>query len=441
MNSKIVFITSHHLYQPTVEALSRIQARCETLVVPYDNFIHIAQVYDHYANEADAFLVSGPSAKRAIEHGASEVLKPITSFQVGADALYRDILRFAVDNPEQDLHRVAMDFLLPLDCGYSVADFLEFEDIDSIGGLIQNWMSHSCLQEVGSIENAIMERILDLRRRKEIDLVICQYSSIAPMLDTLGIPYRCPFLSDSHLKRLIEEIQARLELKQLHDNLPAIIQIIPERTHKLTSEQFSLMRQHIRQFIHENLIECVEQEAGGTLILITTMQILRFLTGDFRNCRLSAYLEPLLDYPVSIGYGIGATVAHAMSNVQIAAHEARISGKSYLLDNGGNLIGPLSSEHRIVVSTTNQPDVSILSKRCRLSTLTLQKLMAYLKSTNSNKITTQELAQRFDITIRNANRILTNLCRGGVAEPVYTQTSHSRGRPVQVYQLNFEQNP
>ena len=48
-----------------------------------------------------------------------------------------------------------------------------------------------------------------------------------------------------------------------------------------------------------------------------------------------------------------------------------------------------------------------------------------------------ELAQRFDITIRNANRILINLVKGGVAVPVYTLSSHSRGRPVQVYALDF----
>jgi predicted ArsR family transcriptional regulator len=63
--------------------------------------------------------------------------------------------------------------------------------------------------------------------------------------------------------------------------------------------------------------------------------------------------------------------------------------------------------------------------------------MAYVKTTGTDKITTQELAQRFDITIRNANRILTNLCNGGVATLVYTQTTHSRGRPVKVYELNF----
>lgn len=435
MRSKIVFITSHHLYQPTMAALARIDADCETVVATYDNFEHISKVYNQYAQVADAFLVSGPSAKRAIELGCANVRKPVVSFQVGSDAMHRDILRMVLETPQQDLHRVAMDFLLPLSCGYSVADFLSIDDVDEVDILIRDWMQETGIQEVGGAENAIMERLLELWKKKEIDLVICQYSSIAPALDALGIPYRCPFLSDSHLKSLIHDVQVRIELQQLQDNLPAIVQIIPEHPKE---DSIDILRNHIHRFTHDNLIDCVEQQTDTALVLITTMEVLRFLTNDFRICRLSAYLSPLLDFPVTIGYGIGATVSHAMGNVQIAVHEARFTGKSYVMDNSGNLIGPLNSENRMVVSTNSAADVSLLSKRCRLSTLTLQKLMAYVQAAGSDKITTQELAQRFDISIRNANRILTNLCKGGIASPVYTQTSHSRGRPVQVYCLNFD---
>ena len=438
MPCKIVFITSHYLYQPTVDALRRIGADCETTVATYDNFLHIAKVYDLHAEEADAFLVSGPSAKRAIEHGRTAVAKPIVSFQVGPDALYRDILRLAVEHPEQDLRRVAMDFLMPLSCGFSVADFLTIDNVDSVEEQIQNWMIHSGAQDVTGTENAITERILDLWQKKAIDLVICQYSSIAPVLDTLGIPYRCPFPSDAYLKGLIHDILARVELKQLQDNLPSIVEILPVHSGSISPAQLDILQQKVRAFIRDNLIDCVEQESGTAVVLITTLKVVRFLTQDFRICRLSAHLRQALDFPVVIGYGVGATVPHAFSNVQIAVREARISEQSFVLDNSGNLIGPLNAGDRMVVNTNAVANIGMLSKRCKLSTLTLQKLMAYMDSIGTNNITTQELAQRFSITIRNANRILTNLCKGGVATPVYTQTSHSRGRPIQVYHINFD---
>jgi predicted ArsR family transcriptional regulator len=64
--------------------------------------------------------------------------------------------------------------------------------------------------------------------------------------------------------------------------------------------------------------------------------------------------------------------------------------------------------------------------------------MSIVQNNGSNKITTQDLAMRLDTTVRNANRIMQNLCKGNIAKPVYTQSSHSRGRPVQVYALDFE---
>lgn len=438
MNSRIVFITSHHLYRPTCNALERIEADCETIVATYDNFEHIAKVYQQYEDMADAFLVSGPSAKRAIELACGTITKPVTYYKVDSEALHRDILKLAVENRNQDFSRVVMDFLLPLDCGYTVKDFLALEDIETVDVSTQKWMTYAGVQEVGGAENAIMERILELWREKAIDLVICQYSSIAPALEALGIPYRCPFPSDSYLKGLIHDVLARLELKQLQDNLPSIIQILPIHPGEVSDAQMALLKQKVRSFVRENLIDCVEQESNNAMIIITTLQVVRFLTRDFRICRFADYLQQELDFPVVIGYGVGATVPHAMANVQIAVREARISERSFVLDNHGNLIGPLNAENRLVVNTNAVANISNLSKRCKLSPLTLQKLMSYVESIGTNNITTQELAQRFSITIRNANRILTNLCKGGVATPVYTQTSHSRGRPVQVYHINFD---
>ena len=438
MNCKIVFITSHHLYRQTCDALNRIGSDCEIIVATYDNFEHISKVYLQYADTADAFLVSGPSAKRAIELSCGSSLKPITYCNVDSAALHRDILKLAVENQVQDFSRVVMDFLLPLNCGYTVKDFLAMEDIQTVDADLGNWLSQTGIREVGGAENAIIERVLQLWREKSIDMVICQYSSIVPVLDALGIPYRCPFPSDAYLRGLIHDVQARLELKQMQDNLPSIVHIIPAHTGAPSPAEMELLRQKVRSFVNDHLIDCVEQESRNSMLLITSLQVVRFLTQQFRGCRLSAYLQQVLDFPVVIGYGVGATVPHAISNVQIALREARVAERSFVMDNAGNLIGPLNAENRMVVNTNTVANVSYLSKRCKLSPLTLQKLMAYMESTGNSNITTQELAQQFDITIRNANRILTNLCKGGVATQVYTQTSHSRGRPVQVYSINFD---
>ncbi len=437
MSEQIVFITSHYLRQPMLQALERLKPECGCTVVTYDNFSHISQVYEQYADQADAFIVSGPSALAAIERTHPKLAKPIISFQIGTDALYKDILLLLTENRQLDLDRVALDFLLPMSGGYSVRDFLAITDLQSVDQRNHEWIRGCQQPSPMAAEDYIIRRIDQLWDADAFDLVICQYSSILPHLEERGIPYRCPFVSDSHLETLIGEVLAKLELKKLQDNLPAAVQISPVGTRANTPENMQALLQCLHQFMKDNLLDCMIQEADDAYYLLTSMQTLRYITDEFEICRLHAYCSAKLPFRVTVGYGIGSTVSHAFSNVNAAAKEARFSGSSYIKDASGHLIGPLSSENRMVIDTHAFPDVSHIAKRCRLSTMTVQKLLTNIQLSGSDKITTQELASRFSITVRNANRILTNLCRGGVARPVYTQTSSSRGRPVQVYELDF----
>ena len=91
MSVKLMFITSHYFYQPTLDALARLQFPCETTVIPYDNFDHIVQIYGHYADSYDACFTSGVIAKHAIELAYPGITKPLVAFQISPNALHRGI--------------------------------------------------------------------------------------------------------------------------------------------------------------------------------------------------------------------------------------------------------------------------------------------------------------------------------------------------------------
>ena len=438
MPIKLLFLTNHYFFQPTVNALSRLNLGCGTKVVAYDNFDHITQVYDQYADAYDAVFVTGTSAKHRIDMKYPKNQKQVVAYQVDSDALHRDILRMAIELQNLDFQRIAVDFLVPLDCGYSVVDFLKLDSMAPIIGRNKKLTESAAGRDGSSLEQTILDRIISLWDQKSIDMVLCLYASIVPALQERGIPFRCPFISDGHLKRLVNDALIRIELNHLHENHPAIIQVFPRHSTAEYPEQMQRLHDCLQQYIHENLIDCVLQKTQSCCTLITSMQILRFLTNEFQNCQISSHLEDSLDFSVAVGYGVGTTISHAMNNVQVASKEAKIVGKSFLVDSNGTLIGPLNSEKRMVISPLSLPDVGKIAKQCNLSAMTIQKLISIMRSTGSDKITTQELARQMDTTVRNANRIMLNLCKGGAAKPVYTQTSHSRGRPIQIYALDFD---
>ena len=437
MPAKILFISSRYSYQPTVSALERIAPDCETLVVCYDLFDQICGIYDQYAKDFDAVFITGTSAKYMLQQHVPNSQKPLTAYQVDSDALHRYFLRMAIETEHLDFRRVAVDFMVLLEHGFSVADFLKLDDMSML--LQQNAALTEKIESGGqrTMEQMILDRIAQLWQQGAIDTVICLYPSIIPVLQEWGIPFRCPFISDGHLKRLIQDALVKIELNRLHGNHPAIIQAFPHRASKSDPEQLQQIHTCMKEYLETNLIDGIVQKSEDCCTIIGSMQIIRFLTNDFQACRMASYFEEKLGFPVVVGYGVGTTINHAMNNVQIASKEAKLLGKSFAVDSNGNLIGPLNSEKRMVISSQQLPDVSQIAKRCGLSAMTIQKLVSIVRNTGTDKITTHELAEWLNTTVRNANRIILSLCKGGAARPVYTQTSHSRGRPIQVYALEF----
>ena len=438
MSVKLLFITSHYFYQPTVDALARLNIPCETNVIPYNDYRHISEVYGMYADKYDACLTSGIVAMNAIRMVYPHPPKPLTYFQVSENGLHRDILKVILETQNMDLSRIAMDFMVAVGNRYSVADFLKVDELDRVYGQNTFLTQKIGIQTGCTVEHIVLEKITELWENGAIDLVICQYSSIVPMLQERGIPFRCPFVSDHRLNAIIQEVLVKLELQSLHANHPAIIQVFPQHNADVSAHNIDILHGILQEYVNRNLIDCILQKNEFCCVMISSLRIIRFLTDDFQKCRICSWLEQKLGYAVSVAYGIGTTVSHAMNNVQIASKEAKLLGQSFVVDSNGNLIGPLNSEQRMVIAANSLPDTADIARRCNLSTMTIQKLMSIVQNNGSNKITTQDLAARLDTTVRNANRIMQNLCKGNIAKPVYTQTSHSRGRPVQVYALDFE---
>lgn len=110
MKTRIIVITSHFLHNPIREILSRIKADCEIKLVTYDNFTNIPEVYDTYAADADAFLISGKIAMYAIKAVEHEIMRPMVSLDIDLAGLYKSILDLLLENRNQDLKRVVLDF-------------------------------------------------------------------------------------------------------------------------------------------------------------------------------------------------------------------------------------------------------------------------------------------------------------------------------------------
>lgn len=268
-------------------------------------------------------------------------------------------------------------------------------------------------------------------------MVLCQYSTIIPELEKHGIPYRYPIPNDYEVASSINELLVQIELDELRANLPAAVNIAPRHRTQVSSEQLAALKTQIELFFKEHFLECVIQDYQKSFSIPITTQSIRYFTQNFASCILSEYLNRHLDFPVSVGYGIGFTLTQSLSYAQSALREAIFSGGSYVKDEQGTLIGPLGAKAQMTIESCATSDIAKIAQDCQLSTMTIQKVLRNISMTGTNKFTTRELSERFGVTVRNAHRILSSLQKGGYAKCIYSQASSSKGRPVKVYEINL----
>lgn len=438
MTPKIAVITSHFLEKPTREALSRIELDCDFIFTTYDNFKHIPKVYDQFADLVDGFLVSGNMAKSAIEVLDHEVKRPIISFNIDLAGLYETILKILIENPNQKVDRIIMDFLIAVSDEATAKDFIDDTHFSKTTPVIENWIHSTGAKEMEKIESIMTERILKLYKDGKMDLVICQFTNLIPFLEEHDIPYKYPFPPDSLLRELVQKLIINIELEHMRDNMLTIINVAPCKPELISSNNMALLKQQISAFLKENLMDCLVQEEAESCNIFTTVQVMHSITRHGKSCEISDFLIESLPFPIAVGYGVGININNAMTNALSARREAIYSGHSFIKNENGDLIGPLNSDKRMIIENYEMYNVAKIAKKCNLSSITITKLITYMKMTGSNKVTTQELASRFGVTVRNANRILLNLENGNFAKLAYTQTSNSKGRPAKVYELNFK---
>lgn len=438
MKPKIVVISSLFLAPFVRKATSRLNPDCELILTTYHNFKQIPAVYDTYVEQADGFLVSGRIAKKAIEIVPHKIKKPIVAFQIDTEGLYKSILDILVEKKDQDMHRIIMDFMLPVKGKSNAVDFLHTMSAQDLDPLINVWPSQSP-DQMADLELWMTNEIISLYQEGKIDVVICQFTNIIPSLEEHHIPYIYPFPSDRTLQFLLHELLVKIEMNQLLANRSTIIYTAPRKSDSICEENQSLLSNAIQEFIKDQLIDSIIQPYEDGFIVFTTVQILDSITDHYQICSLSEHLNNALPFECSVGYGIGSNLNDALLHATYALRESRFIGHSFIRNEQGDMIGPLSSEKRMIIENITNKNVIYIARKCNLSTTTIQKLISYQKLTGSNKVTTQELSTRFGVTIRNANRILQNLQKGGCAHIAYTQTSHSKGRPVKVYELDFKQ--
>lgn len=81
-----------------------------------------------------------------------------------------------------------------------------------------------------------------------------------------------------------------------------------------------------------------------------------------------------------------------------------------------------------------------IANEVRLSAESIVRIIGVMKALNTNQITSHDLVYGLNISLRNANKFLSNMEKYHYAEVVGYKRIGNKGRPVRVYQLILKYN-
>lgn len=438
MNMKILIITNTFLYDFIQSTVLGIQADYDVEIVTYNRFEDVAEIYDANKDRVDGFLVSGQIALAALEKTYPNHKKPVFSFEPDIISLYRQLIELFVVRRDLDTHRVVLDFLLPLQEDATVDYIIKHTQIEDLGGQIRDWITSATVEQFPLLEQSIKSKIIELWDAGKIDFAICQYGSILPELQKHGIPCQYTPPEAKQIYALLDTIQERIQLERLRDNLPTVV-AISYINQDITPASMKALGKALASLKKEQAANFILQEDQNRYYIFSSLKVISLLTNGCQSSYFRLALQHKFNIHAAVGYGIGKDINTAKLHADTALKESLFYDGSYLVDERQNLIGPLNSEQYMEVQQHMSENISVISKKCMLSTLTIQKLASVIRLTGSNLMTAQDLADHLGVTIRNANRILNRLQKGGFATIAYTQSTATKGRPVKVYQLSIEE--
>lgn len=444
---RIAILATEYLYDYLRESVEKLNLDYETEIFIYYNYVHIVDLYRQLENRFDGFITTGPAPMQSIKKSIPEC-KPI-SFFLCSDSNYYKIF-FEVIYKYQDWNFEYgyfdfCDYLLP-DQESALVPYLS-------GGTFKEWldrnnryMSEMSIEDIQESTKRKLDKHIRLWNSGKIKYSLSRMSPIMPQILEAGV--NCYYISfslddiDHCLKQLTQEIL----VMQLRNNQPAAIDILLPMGELDSLEQYQsryeLLERLITAFNKKYLCDFIVRETHLGVRISTNYKTVEKITHAFSTCLLKDYITQSGGFDVYIGYGLGSDLSQAEANAIDASREAKISSgkESYLINEQRNLIGLFGDGNDLSLQSDISPYIRELSDRTGLSTLTIQKLIAALKITGTEEVTTQDLSRILHITVRSANRFVSTLVKCNLAKALYSKQTNTKGRPSKVYQFYLDLN-
>lgn len=436
MEYKIALLLKEHYREPAKEWQKNLPADVKTEFIPYETFEELEQAFYSLRDKVDGIYVSGIMPYHAIRILMGEEMNPPLVYSpIDMENTYKVLLQKMISSRRQGLTRVGMDFLR----GNSNLEelILTGKFADAVHSYEERWIKQETVAAIDEEEKAINQYYYEQCKANKFDMVVTYFYSVVETLKEFDVECFYVYPSANAFLQLIEGLKNSISLNSMRNKIPAVISIDTNGEEKQERE----IRRVMEVFNRKHLNRLMLKESYAGVEYITDYEFVRSMTNGFVNCPIGEWLREQMKFSGSVGYGIGSNVYQARLNAMEAMRYGRNIksqfGSSVLIDEKDRL-SVLQKEGSGKVIGASESYVSEIANKVKLSSETILKIMGVMQASGSEEITSQELTDTLQISLRTANKFLSKLEKCGYAVVTGLKRSGNKGRPVNVYKINIQ---
>ena len=422
---------------PSVERIigvaKELDQEIELIPYTYQETREVADIVRNHDRQMDYWLLSGfipyQVAKKIMP--AADRLVYIYSTET---SIYKSFMELVYAHGRL-LERISIDMIPATNIG-------EGESLETLKATVQELFVETIGADTESED--LLRFHLDLWEEGKIDGALTCYPTVRDALEKAGIPVRLMSPTRIEIFQTLRIFFEKVKTSYYKDTQIGVekieikdFDVIKEKMEKTYQVQYLELR------LKETLIQLCEKIDGSLVdegngrysIFSSRGAIERELQALKDKAR---YLSLEADTPVSVGIGFGSTVLEA----EIHAHRALQTSKKdggqeiVIIQDDGTLIESAGEAEELAYAyRTDDQDILERLRDAKISVKTYKKVEALVQKMGWHQFTTKDLAAHLQMTERNAQRIVADLCDAGLAENVGEEAQHTRGRPIKIYRF------
>ena len=434
MKHKIAVITTEFLVDYVHQAFSELNLNCTYELFTYKTFRDIPDLIPRISKEVTGILTSGSFPAQVIQQAYPDNPYIIMPFNTEDKSICHLFLRLIDEDRTLNFDRISADVVTIHDI--DLRTYLTKGVSYSLALTADELAKSKTLDELYEIENKMFQYHLGLWNNKQIDLCVTRFSSLVEPLKAAGVNVCFPYPGIIYFNDVCQSLFKEIEYRMMLDHSPAsiAISVIPmsgaqELRHFSMEHHMFLLQSALMEFLGDSNLEYIFRRSDTAIEIVTQQKNVHMLTNKGTMCQIQNFLHKKARHKFFVGYGLGWDMDHARTNALNALQKAEESNESasYILQAGNKFVGPLR-----LTDDDAQNGKSVKSSG-GFSAEKKTEVLEVIRSMPNGEATSQELADKMQITKRSANRLLAAMLDDNMIEIARTQPTAAKGRPERIY--------